>query len=295
MNKSGWLLALSALVVSATWAAAETEYRAAVLRVDVPNQPLPISRLDLPPPDLGFAGAALGTADNATTGSFMQQKFTTETVVATPDTAEAEMQKLLDSGVWWIVTLADEATTVKLADLAGDKAMVVNARATDDRLRGEDCRANLLHTAPFGRDADRRAGAVPRVEALDRLVPDRGQPPRGQGACRRLSAGGDEVRGDDRRGAGVRGHRRGPAVGLRHGAGAGPDARLHPACARARRGDRRRPLGRLCRAPSLSHLGAAAGGRLGGPRARELASLARGLGRVPVPVALREGGRSPGA
>lgn len=148
MKTSGWLLAAAALCASATWAAAETEYRAAVLRVDVPNRPLPISRLDEPPADLGFAGATLATADNATTGAFMKQKFTTETVTATPETAEAEMRKLVDAGVWWIVVLADGPTTVKLADVAGDKAMVLNAAATDDSLRGADCRANLLHTAP---------------------------------------------------------------------------------------------------------------------------------------------------
>src|SRR3954471_18400980 len=111
MKQSGWLMAASALVASATWALAGTDYRAAVLRVDAPG-PLPISRLDLPPDDLGFAGAELATADNATTGAFMQQKFTTETVKATPDTAAAEMQKLLDAGVWWIVVMADADTTV---------------------------------------------------------------------------------------------------------------------------------------------------------------------------------------
>jgi ABC transporter substrate binding protein (PQQ-dependent alcohol dehydrogenase system) len=146
MKSSGALLA-AAFVASATWAAAETEYRAAVLRVDS-HGAMPISRLDLRPDDLGFAGAELGTADNATTGSFMQQKFTTEMVVATPETAEAEMQKLVDAGIWWIVVLADADTTVKFADIAGDKALVLNAAATDDRLRGPDCRANLLHTAP---------------------------------------------------------------------------------------------------------------------------------------------------
>jgi ABC transporter substrate binding protein (PQQ-dependent alcohol dehydrogenase system) len=119
-----------------------------VLRVDVPNRPLPISRLDAPPADLGFAGAVLGTKDNATTGGFLGQTFAVETVVATPETAEAAMRKLLDAGIWWIVILADEATTVKLADVAGERALVLNARATDDRLRAEDCRANLLHTAP---------------------------------------------------------------------------------------------------------------------------------------------------
>lgn len=148
MRRSRTLVAAAALLATTGLAAAETEYRAAVLRVDTPGRPLPISRLDEPPADLGFAGAALGTADNATTGSFMQQTFATETVLATPETAEAEMQKLVDAGVWWIVVMADADTTVKLADIAGDKAMVLNAAATDDRLRGADCRANMLHLAP---------------------------------------------------------------------------------------------------------------------------------------------------
>ena len=97
-------------------------------------------------------------------------------------------------GVWWIVTLADADTTVALADVAGDRALVLNAAATDDRLRGEDCRANLLHVAPSDAMLDRRAGAVPGLEALDRLVPDRGQPSRGPGAGGGLPPRGDEVR-----------------------------------------------------------------------------------------------------
>lgn len=147
MKTMYWATGL-AITILAGPALAEVEYRAAVLRVDDPAAPLPISRLDLRPADLGFAGAALGTADNATTGGFMGQTFTTETVAATPDTAEAEMQKLLDDGVPYIVTLADAATTVRLADLAGDRALVFNALAPDDVLRGADCRANLLHVVP---------------------------------------------------------------------------------------------------------------------------------------------------
>lgn len=128
-------------------AVAEVEYRTAVIRVDQAG-PMPISRLDLKPDDLGFAGAALGTADNATTGSFMGQKFTTETIAATPETAEAELARVLDAGIPYIVLLADAATVVRLADIAGDRALIFNAGATDDTLRGADCRANLLHTAP---------------------------------------------------------------------------------------------------------------------------------------------------
>ena len=100
MHRIRWPALAGLLLCTATampaWA--EVEYRAAVLRVDAPAGPLPISRLDLKPDDLGFAGAELGTADNATTGSFMGQRFTTQTVAATPDTAEAELTKLLDAG-----------------------------------------------------------------------------------------------------------------------------------------------------------------------------------------------------
>ena len=135
-------------LAAASAAQADVEYRAAVLRVDTPAESLPISRLDLKPDDLGFAGAELGTADNNTTGSFLGQSFATETVAATPETAEAEMTRLLDEGYSYIVLMADAPMTVKLADLAGDRALVFNALATEDTLRGADCRANLLHVAP---------------------------------------------------------------------------------------------------------------------------------------------------
>lgn len=128
-------------------ASAEITYHAAVLRLDAPG-PLPISRLDLKPDDLGFAGATLATADNGTTGSFMGQKFTTDMVTATPETIETDMQRLLDQGVQWVVVLADAPTTLKLADMAGDQAIVFNALAPDDSLRGADCRANMLHIVP---------------------------------------------------------------------------------------------------------------------------------------------------
>lgn len=126
---------------------AQIEIRAAVLRVDTPG-PMPASRLQLPPADLGLAGAALGDEDNATTGRFMGQSFETLQVIATPETLEAEMQALLDGGVPFVVTLADAAATLRLADMAAGKAVIFNAGAPDDALRNADCRANLLHTAP---------------------------------------------------------------------------------------------------------------------------------------------------
>ncbi|WP_101341970.1 ABC transporter substrate-binding protein [Cereibacter azotoformans] len=139
--------ALVAALVMPCAALAQVEIRMAVLRVDEPGRP-PASRLDLPPEDLGFAGARLGTSDNATTGQFMGQSFVTDEVTATPETAAGKMQEIVASGVRLVVTLADEETTLALADAAGDEVLVFNARARGDALRGEDCRANLLHTAP---------------------------------------------------------------------------------------------------------------------------------------------------
>ncbi|MCB5409215.1 ABC transporter substrate-binding protein [Pseudogemmobacter faecipullorum] len=128
-------------------ALAETAYRAAVLRVDKAGA-MPISRLDLPPADLGFAGGQLGNDDNATTGAFMGQIFTTEQVAATPETAGEALEKLLGAGVEWVVVLADAPTTLALADQAGERALIFNAGSSADSLRGQDCRANMLHLAP---------------------------------------------------------------------------------------------------------------------------------------------------
>jgi len=147
MDMKAAFIAGLALASLAQPVAAETTYRAAVIRVDAPG-PLPISRLDLPPADQGMAGARLGTADNATTGAFMKQAFRTDEVIATPQTVEAEMARLLEEGVQWFVLLADAPTQLRLADMAGDRAIIFNARASDDSLRGADCRANMLHVAP---------------------------------------------------------------------------------------------------------------------------------------------------
>ncbi|WP_405402338.1 ABC transporter substrate-binding protein [Paracoccus sp. Ld10] len=142
---------LAGVVALAPPVAAQTpdpvQIRAAVMRVDRPGLP-PISRLDLMPADLGFAGARLAIEDNDTTGRFMGQDFEAEEIAATPETAPAQMALMLDEGIQFIVLLADDATTLSLADQAGDRAMVLNAMARGDNLRGVDCRFNTIHVAP---------------------------------------------------------------------------------------------------------------------------------------------------
>ncbi|MCB2054816.1 MAG: ABC transporter substrate-binding protein [Geminicoccaceae bacterium] len=128
-------------------ASGQDAVRTALLRVQH-ETPLPLSRLDLPPEDLGLAGARLAVADNNTTGRFMGQEFTLEEVDVAPEEAVAALQGALDQGARFVVTMADADTTLALADAAGERALVLNAMAPDDRLRGADCRANLLHLSP---------------------------------------------------------------------------------------------------------------------------------------------------
>lgn len=127
--------------------AAGAEVKAAVLRIDSPRD-LPISRLDLPPDDLGFAGAALAAEDNQTTGSFLGMEFPLETRAVPPEEAAAALDALRAEGIRIVVVLADGDETLALADRAGPDMLILNAGARDERLREEDCRANMLHVAP---------------------------------------------------------------------------------------------------------------------------------------------------
>ncbi|QHQ37327.1 ABC transporter substrate-binding protein [Algicella marina] len=132
------------------------EIKAAVLRVDYPSL-LPLSRLDLPTDDLGFAGASLATEDNSTTGQFMGHLYVTEMVPVSPDAMVDRFEALLADGVRLFVVMAESDDLLALADAAPDDALILNALAEDSNLRSEACRANVLHVAP---SAGMRADAV---------------------------------------------------------------------------------------------------------------------------------------
>ena len=121
--------------------------KAAVIRVDS-QKPLPISRLDLPPDDLGFVGGQLATADNQTTGRFTGKTYETVEIAVAPDQAVAEAQRLVGEGIHYIVMAGDADSVLAVSDAVGDRALVMNALAADDRLRNDDCRPNLLHVVP---------------------------------------------------------------------------------------------------------------------------------------------------
>jgi ABC transporter substrate binding protein (PQQ-dependent alcohol dehydrogenase system) len=114
------------------------------------KRPLPLSRLNVEPEDLGLAGAEIALKDNNTTGRFTKQQFTldVETVPIGGD-AVAALQKLADSGHHFVLVDAPGETLLRLSDSVKDKdVLLFNVRAEDVNLRQQDCRANVLHTAP---------------------------------------------------------------------------------------------------------------------------------------------------
>lgn len=138
---------LTAVICTLATQAAAIDVKAAVLRIDYQMQ-LPISRFDVRPDDLGFAGADLADADNTTTGTFLGHTYDTIHMATQPEDADAALDEILDQGIRLIVILARQDDLLRLADRAAEEgALVFNALASDTELRGEACRSNLLHTA----------------------------------------------------------------------------------------------------------------------------------------------------
>ena len=111
---------------------------------------LPLSYLDQPPADEGLLGARLGIADSNTTGQFTGQSFElVERVVAEDGDVAAAFRDLAAKGTRLVVTDLAAKDLLSVASLPeAAPATIFDAAAPDDRLRGEDCRANILHLLP---------------------------------------------------------------------------------------------------------------------------------------------------
>ncbi len=121
-----------------------------VLARELRDEPLPLSLLDLPPKDLGIAGAKLAITDNNTTGRFMNQEFKLDPIEESdPAKLIQDVVQKVDAGAHFIIVDASPETLLKMADaLKGKEALLINYSAPDDSLREENCRPQVLHTAP---------------------------------------------------------------------------------------------------------------------------------------------------
>jgi ABC transporter substrate binding protein (PQQ-dependent alcohol dehydrogenase system) len=109
-----------------------------------------ISLLDLPAANASLAGAQLAIQDNNTTGKFLNQSFSVEAVrLKDQDDPLLAVKELAGGGISLFITDVPADMLLKVADAGRDRGLIFfNAGATDDRLRQEDCRANVVHVAP---------------------------------------------------------------------------------------------------------------------------------------------------
>ena len=121
--------------------------------MEPPGDRAPVSLLDPELDDESVQGARLGVADNNATGQFLGQDFTlVEAIVPHDGDVEAGLEELIKAGAEWIVSgLPYDALLTLMEHPDAQARIVFNARAPDDSLRGEHCRANLFHTVPSRR------------------------------------------------------------------------------------------------------------------------------------------------
>jgi ABC transporter substrate binding protein (PQQ-dependent alcohol dehydrogenase system) len=103
-----------------------------------------------PATDAGLQGALLGVADNNTTGRFTRQAYELkETRLPAEADAPTAFKQLVASGYRHIVVRLPADALMVLAKLPeAAQVLLYNVGSDDDRLRGADCSANLLHLLP---------------------------------------------------------------------------------------------------------------------------------------------------
>lgn len=139
-------------VMTAVAASADTAQPATIkigyLRAYAPR--LALSVLDVPPRDEGVAGAEVGVADDNTTGKFLGQHFELAVTEVKPEEqAVAAAEAMVAGGTRFILTDLSAEQLLPVADALKDKGVILfNVGASDDSLREENCRADVLHIAP---------------------------------------------------------------------------------------------------------------------------------------------------
>ncbi|MDE3174980.1 MAG: ABC transporter substrate-binding protein [Pseudomonadota bacterium] len=135
-----------ALLAAAPAAADPLEVKIGVLRQVHSRET--ISLLDVPAADDFLAGAKVALEDNNTTGKFIDQSFSLVDVrLGANEDPAAKMDAMIAQGVKLFVVDLPPDQLLAVAD-HDKEALVFNAGAPDERVREQDCRANLFHSAP---------------------------------------------------------------------------------------------------------------------------------------------------
>ncbi|MGD0722491.1 MAG: ABC transporter substrate-binding protein [Roseiarcus sp.] len=109
-----------------------------------------LSLIDVPADNDGLAGAQLAIDDDNTTGRFLDQRYLLfDRQIRDADDPRAAIEALADAGVSFVVADLGADDLLKAADAGKLRGVtLINAGAPDERLREQDCRANVVHVAP---------------------------------------------------------------------------------------------------------------------------------------------------
>ncbi len=111
--------------------------------------PAALSNLDPFIQNKGQTGAELAIADNNTTGQFTHQQYELKKIVVPADGDVVDAFGKLGDDVGLVVVNVKSDQLNKLADSPAAKAkLLFDAASSDDELRGEQCRNNVLHILP---------------------------------------------------------------------------------------------------------------------------------------------------
>ncbi|WP_407151321.1 ABC transporter substrate-binding protein [Bradyrhizobium sp. ORS 86] len=144
-----WLIAAIALGLATSQALAADPIEIHIGYLGHAGVKTTLSLAEQPADNDGIAGAHLAIEDNNTTGKFLNQHFTLEEVRIKPGDDIAKVAIDLAGRNDYIITDLPADALLKAADALHDRdTLLLNAGAIDDRLREQDCRANIVHVAP---------------------------------------------------------------------------------------------------------------------------------------------------
>jgi len=144
-----WLIAAIALGLATSQALAADPVEIHIGYLGHAGVKTTLSLAEQPADNDGIAGAHLAIEDNNTTGKFLNQHFTLEDVRIKPGDDVAKVATDLAGRNDYIITDLPADALLKAADALHDRGtLLLNASAIDDRLREQDCRANIVHVAP---------------------------------------------------------------------------------------------------------------------------------------------------
>ncbi|MDD5276694.1 MAG: ABC transporter substrate-binding protein [Methylovulum sp.] len=131
--------------------AAKTKQAVTIAYLTQERAALPVlSNLDPVIKDKGLLGAELAISDNNTTGQFTGQQFVLKKFIVPLDGSVLDVfNKAIADKFNYVVSLLPAEQMLGIADLpAAQKMILFDAATTDDALRNEQCRANILHILP---------------------------------------------------------------------------------------------------------------------------------------------------